>query len=83
MKTKSYQNHTGKSKGSPNLLPWGIPLFLIGIAAIFILSRTPFQSASQSPQSGGDVGDIAPDFSVPTLDGKTFVLSENLGALKV
>ncbi|MBX3037356.1 MAG: TlpA family protein disulfide reductase [Anaerolineales bacterium] len=80
MKTKSYQNRIGKSKRSPNLLRWGIPLFLIiGVAATFTLSRTPFQNTSQSPQSGSDVDDIAPDFSVPTLDGKTFVLSENQG----
>lgn len=79
MKTKPSEKRIGKNKGMPNLLRWGIPLFLIGAAAIFILSRTPFQSAPQSSQSGGDVGDIAPDFSVPTLDGKTFVLSENQG----
>lgn len=80
MKTKSYPKRIGKNKGAPNLFRWGIPLLLIvGLAAIFILSQTPLQVASQSPQTGGNVGDIAPDFSVPTLDGKTFILSEHQG----
>lgn len=80
MKTKSSRKRIGKNEGTPNLLRWGIPLILIfGTVAIFVLSQSPLQTASQTPQTGGKVGDIAPDFSAPTLDGQTFVLSENRG----
>lgn len=79
MNKKSSQKRIGKNKGKSTLLRWGIPLLLIIGAGLYVVSRSPLQTASQSPQSGGNVGDIAPDFSVPTLDGKTFVLSENLG----
>lgn len=81
MKTKSSQKRAGKNKASSTLLRWGIPLLLIvGVAMIFVLSRSPLQTDSKPPQSGVGIGDIAPDFSVLTLEeGELFVLSENRG----
>ncbi len=37
------------------------------------------QNAPASGEAGYDVGDVLPDFSVPTVGGGTFTLSENLG----
>ena len=80
MNTKSSQKRIRKKKGTSTLIRWGLPLLLIvGAVAIFALFQSPRQAVSNSPQFGGEVGDIAPDFRVPTLDGKTFVLSENQG----
>ena len=81
MKTKSSQKRAGKNKASSTLLRWGIPLLLIvGVAMIFVLSRSQLQTDSKPPQSGVGIGDIAPDFSVLTLEeGELFVLSENRG----
>jgi thiol-disulfide isomerase/thioredoxin len=80
MNTKSSPKRIRKNKGTSTLIRWGMPLLLIvGAVAIFALFQPPRQTVSNSPQFGGEVGNIAPDFSVPTLDGKTFVLSENRG----
>lgn len=41
--------------------------------------RTEKPQVSSSGETGYDVGDVLPDFSVPMAGGGTFTLSENLG----
>lgn len=80
MNTKLSQKRIRKNKGRSTLMRWGMPLLLIvGAVAIFALFQSTRQTVPSSPQFGGNVGDIAPDFSVPTLEGETFVLSESRG----
>ena len=39
----------------------------------------PPEVSTATDETGFDVGDVLPDFSVPTADGGMFMLSENLG----
>ena len=42
-------------------------------------SDNPDEASSELQGTGYDVGDVMYDFSLPTIDGGTFTLSENLG----
>lgn len=80
MRTKSSRKHTLQNKKLSNLLKWGLPVALILVAlGIFFGLRSASQPSSPTIQSGVNVGNVAPDFTVPTLGGGTFVLSENQG----
>jgi len=80
MRTKSSNKHTLQNKRLSNLLKWGLPVALILAAlGIWFGLRSPLQPSSSTVQSGVNVGNVAPDFTVPTLGGGTFVLSENRG----
>lgn len=69
----------GKNTHSKGLIWTGIIILaLAGWVAWNILQ--PVTSASTpTGRSGVQVGDLAPDFTVPTLDGGVFRLSENRG----
>jgi len=80
MSTKSSTEHLVQNKTRSNLLKWIIPLILIlGALGIWIAFRALSRTATATAQSGVEVGDIASDFTVPTLDGGKFVLSEGRG----
>jgi peroxiredoxin len=80
MSTKSSTEHLVQNKTRSNLLKWIIPFILIlGALGIWIaLSALP-RTLTTTPKSGVEVGDIASDFTVPTLDGAKFTLSEGRG----
>ena len=79
MGTKLSRKHPGQNKTRSNLLKWSILFILIlGALGIWLVLRTPSQT-STTAQSGVQMGDVAPDFTVPTLDGAKFTLSEQRG----
>jgi thiol-disulfide isomerase/thioredoxin len=80
MRTKSSNKRALQNKRLSNLLKWGLPVALILAAlGIWLGLRSPLQPSSSTVQSGVNVGNVAPDFTVPTLGGGAFVLSENRG----
>ena len=80
MSKKSSRKRTLQSKSFSNLFKWSLPIALILAAlGIWFGLRSPLQPSSSTVQSGVNVGNVAPDFTVPTLEGGTFVLSENRG----
>ena len=58
----------------------GITALLLGIAVIWLALR-PVQAAKATPSGvvGTKLGEIAPDFTIPTLEGGTFSLAEQHG----
>jgi peroxiredoxin len=80
MSTKSSTENLVQNKTRSNLLKWIIPFILIlGALGIWITLRTLPRTPTKTAQSGIDVGDTASDFTVPTLDGAKFTLSEQRG----
>lgn len=59
----------------------GLALLLLGaLVIVFFGFRSP-EAAAVTPtgNTGTGIGDLAPDFSVPTLDGQVYTLSEQRG----
>src|SRR6266498_4615155 len=80
MSTKSSTEHLVQNKTRSNLLKWIILLILIlGALGIWIALRALPRTPTTTSQSGVEVGDKASDFTVPTLDGGKFALSEGRG----
>ena len=80
MSTKSSTEHLVQNKTRSNLLKWIIPLILIlGALGIWIALRAASRTPTTTAQTGVEVGDIASDFSVTTLDDAKFTLSEGRG----
>jgi peroxiredoxin len=80
MSAKSSRKHTLQNERLSSLPKWGLPVVLIVAAlGVFWGFRSASQSSSSTIQSGVNIGNIAPDFTVPTLGGGTFTLSENRG----
>lgn len=80
MSAKSSRKHTLQNQRSSSLPKWGFPVVLIVAAlGVFWGFRSASQSSSSTMQSGVNIGNVALDFTVPTLGGGTFTLSENRG----
>lgn len=79
MSTKSSRKRFEQSKTQSNLLKWSVPFVLIVAALGIWIGLRASQPSPSLAQSGVNVNDVAPDFSVPTLDGNTFTLSEKRG----
>jgi len=80
MSTKSSTEHLVQNKTWSNLLKWIVPsLLILGALGIWIALRVLSRTPTTTSQSGVEVGDIASDFTVPTLDGGKFALSEQRG----
>ena len=60
--------------------PFPIIALVIGLALVSVLGVISWRVLqSRGSNTGADVGQVAPDFSVPTLDSGTFTLSQQRG----
>ncbi len=76
---RKHRSRSRKKKTSTTLwwVMGGILLLTVGI--IWGTRRTSARAVTPSGVEGAQVGDTAPDFSVPLLGGGTFTLSEHRG----
>ncbi len=80
MKTRASSKQFVQNKARSSLLRWSIPLILLlGVAGLWFAWRASSQAAGSKTSVGVKIGDIAPDFTLPTLDGGRFTLSEQRG----
>ncbi len=78
--SRKHRSRSRKKKTS--LARWlfvGGALLLVAVVAWAVGRPTSSAAVTPSGVAGAQVGDTAPDFSVPTLDGGTFTLSAQRG----
>lgn len=60
--------------------PFPIIALVVGLAVVSIVGMISWRVLqSRLSNTGAQVGQVAPDFSVPTLDGAKFALSKQRG----
>ena len=85
-KSTPKNNSSGSVAGKPVFMTWLPIIGIVMIAIVGFLAWRSFQSGGSSESAvplsstvGTQVGEIAPDFTVPTLDGGTFTLADQRG----